>query len=321
MIEDNLNFYNFTFKANDGKLIYAYKWLPKLPSTQIKAAIQIVHGMGEHALRYNDFANYLTANGFAVYALDQRGHGKTAQTIENFGHQADKNGWMLVVDDIKKLTEIIKKENPQTNIFLFGHSAGSFLVRDYLIKFSDESKNEIKAVILSGTATSPGIMGYLGILISKYLIKKYNPAVKSPLHRKLTFEKYNSHFKPNRTTSDWISRDNEAVDKLLADPYCFTLFSATFYMELIQSTLRINNFKNIKKMPKNIPILLISGTQCSVGNYTKGIKKVYKDFIKAGIKDVELKLYKDARHELINELNKIEVYEDVKNFLLSKNKI
>ncbi len=322
MIIHDYNFYNFTFKASDGQIIHAYKWIPKndgnLNGNQIKAVLHIVHGMGEHARRYSEFAQYLNSFGFAVYAFDQRGHGKTAGGPNKFGHQADKNGWMLVVEDIRQLTKIIRKENPECNLFLFGHSAGSFLIRDYAISFPNEVNEGIDGIVLSGTAASPGIAGYIGILLAKYLIKKGGPSVKSPLHRSLTFGRFNKHFKPNRTTADWISRDSEAVDKILSDPYCYTLFSATFYMDLIRSNLRINKFQNIKKMPKEVPILLISGTQCAVGNYSKGIKKVYESFISAGMKDVTLKLYQGARHELINELNKQEVYNDIKTFLLEK---
>ncbi len=313
----NKNFFHFTFKAEDGQVIYAYKWLTTNLQQNLKSALHIVHGMGEHARRYDEFANFLNSFGFAVYAMDQRGHGLTAGSPDKFGHQDDKDGWIKVVKDIKQLNNIIINENPNSKLFLFGHSAGSFLVRDYVILFADDTKEKASGIILSGTGASPHIMGKLGILLAKYFIKRDGPKVKSPLHRRLTFEKYNSHFKPNRTTADWISRDKKVVDKMLEDPYCYTLFSATFYMELIQSTLRANKIENIKKMPKDIPILLISGSQCAVGNYSKGIQRVYKSFISSGIKDVKLKLYKDARHELLNEINKEEVFNDIKNWLLS----
>lgn len=323
---------SFSFEAVDGKEIQSYKWYGCLPkndnysnteiyrntgnsSMTLKGIVHIIHGMGEHALRYNEFAAYLNSLGFAVYAMDQRGHGKTAGNVENLGHQADENGWSKVVGDIRQLNEIIQKENPRSPLFLFGHSAGSFLTRDYIISFPDEIEDRIAGVVLSGTAASPGLLGNIGILLAKYFIKKGGPKVKSPLHRDLTFGKYNKHFKPNRTTADWISRDSKVVDKMLNDPYCYTLFSATFYMELARSTIRINQFKNIKKMPPQIPVFLISGTQCSVGNYTKGIKKVYNDFVSAGIKDVELKLYEGARHELTNELNRDEVFSDIGSWL------
>lgn len=311
----------FIFEADDNQKIYVHKWAPnkkggiKDSINQCGSVLHIVHGMGEHARRYSDFAKFLNEYGFCIYAMDQRGHGLTAGSPANFGHQDDNNGWEKVIKDIRKLNEIILKENNNTKLFLFGHSAGSFLVRDYLIYFPDEAKEIIKGIILSGTSASPGLMGYLGIFLANQIIKKSGPKAKSPLHRTLTFGKFNSCFKPNRTTSDWISRDEKAVDKMLDDPYCYTLFSATFYKDLINSTLRINKFKNISLIPKDIPILLISGTDCAVGNFTKGVKKVYKDFIASGIKNVQLKLYNGARHELINEINRDEVFKDIKAWL------
>jgi alpha-beta hydrolase superfamily lysophospholipase len=331
---NNYNFNEFKLKTSDGLEIYTYKWItastndnknynnsnPTGEDNRIKAFLQIVHGMGEHALRYDEFAKYLNSLGFAVYSMDQRGHGKTAGDTASLGHQADKDGWQKVVGDIGRLNEIIIGENPTVPLFILGHSAGSFLVRDYLISLNGEKENDpvkkrLKGVILSGTGASPGFMGKFGILLAKYIIARGGPAIKSPLHRSLTFENYNRHFMPNRTTADWISRDALMVDKMLADPYCFTLFSATFYMEMIRSLLRINNFRNIKKISPDIPILLASGTECAVGSYTKGTKKVYKDFIKAGVRDVKLKLYPGARHEILNETNREEVFKDMGTWL------
>jgi alpha-beta hydrolase superfamily lysophospholipase len=314
---------HFKFDSRYGEQIFVYKWLPDNYSREDigikqknkpKAAINIFHGMGEHSERYDELAEVLTDAGFAVYASDQRGHGKTAGRIEKLGHYADNNGWFIVLDDLKMLTGIIEKENPGIDIFIFGHSAGSFLATECLILYPEN----IKGVILSGTACSPGLLGYVGILAAKLVIKKGGPAAKSPLHKKLTFEKYNNFFKPNRTTADWISRDENVVDKMLADPYCYQLFSAAFYSDLARALLRINDKKNINKIPKNMPVFIMSGTECAVGDFKKGVTKVYNSFLKAGMRDVDFKLYKDARHELINELNKSEVFEDITAWLNKK---
>lgn len=314
---------HFTFESNDGEKIFVYKWLPDNyggasaageQKNRPKAAVHIFHGMGEHSERYEELAKVLTDDGFAVYASDQRGHGKTAGSIEKLGHYADSNGWFIVLEDLKKLTGIIEKENPKIDVFIFGHSAGSLLARDYMVRYPEN----IKGVILSATADSPGLLGHIGILAAKLVIKKGGPAAKSPLHKKLTFEKYNSFFKPNRTTADWISRDEKAVDKMLADPYCYQLFSAAFYADLARATLRINDMKNINRISKDLPIFIISGTECAVGGFKKGVTKVYNSFLKAGLSDVEFKLYPDARHELTNELNKEEVFKDIISWLNKK---
>jgi len=303
---------NFSFNSNDGKEIYCYKWIPD--NKKITAVVHIIHGMGEYAGRYSEFAGNLAEAGFAVYALDQRGHGRTAKNPENFGHYSDKNGWETILDDLKKFTALINKQNNNTGVFLFGHSAGSFFARDFVIS---DNKN-IKGVVLSGSAGSPGLAGYFGIIVSKYIIKKYGPKKESPLHMRLTFDKYNSYFKPNRTDSDWATRDNKKIDELIEDPYCYRLFSATFYLDLIKALFRVNDMKSIKKIPKNIPFLFLSGTHDPLGGFKKGIKKVYEKFKKAGITDVTLKFYQGARHELINELNRKEIYTDIIAWLNSK---
>ena len=300
----------FNFLNEENKKIFVYRWLPD-EGQKIKAVIHIIHGMGEHAGRYEEFANILADNGFAVYAMDQHGHGKTAENPECFGHFDDKQGWEKVTRDLIALTERINEEFPDLGIFLFGHSSGSFLARDYILL----SKRSVKGIILSSTAASPGIPGLFGILVAKYLIKRYGPEAKSPLHLKLTFCAYNSNFKPARTESDWISRDNIRVDAMLKDPYCYRGFSAAFYLDLIRALFRINRFKNILKIPKDLPVLFISGTADALGGFKKGVNKVYTDFKKAGISDLQLKFYEGARHELVNETCRTEVFDDVKEWL------
>jgi alpha-beta hydrolase superfamily lysophospholipase len=202
---------NFNVASDDGTKLFVYKWLPD-NSNKIKAIVHIIHGMGEHAGRYFEFAQNLTENGFAFYSMDQRGHGRTAEDPKNFGHYADKNGWRLVLNDLKMLTGIINKHYKNKDVFLFGHSAGSFLARDYLSSYQALSdKQDIRGVVLSGSTCSPGLPGHFGILLAKNIIKKHGPEAKSTIHLKLTFEKYNSYFKPNITDYDWITRDKKKV--------------------------------------------------------------------------------------------------------------
>jgi len=184
---------NFKLKGNDGKEIIACRWTPDT-TQKIKAAVHIIHGMGEHADRYKEFAGFLTGRGFAVYALDQRGHGKTAVSPSEYGHFGDENGWKKVVGDLISLTEIINDEFKDSDVFLFGHSSGSFLARDVMFL----SVRHLKGIILCSTAASPGITGILGILLAKYLIRRYGPRAKSPVYLKFTFESYNKYFKPSR---------------------------------------------------------------------------------------------------------------------------
>ncbi|HOT47193.1 MAG TPA: alpha/beta hydrolase [Spirochaetota bacterium] len=300
----------FTFKASDGTKIAAYRWLPGAKSN-IKAAVQIAHGMAEHAARYERFAKELVKAGYAVYANDHRGHGKTAGALENVGYLADENGWDKVVDDMLVLTKLIKKENPKVPIFLIGHSMGSFLSRQYAMLHG----NEIKGLILSGTGGDPGLLGKIGLFIAKREAKSKGKKTKSPLLDKLSFGAFNKAFKPNRTNFDWLSRDNAEVDKYIADPYCGDVFTAGFFCDMLEGIAFINDARNIDRIPKELPIYLFSGSLDPVGANTKGVLQVYNALVKAGIRDVTYRFYQDARHETLNETNREEVFRDVIEWL------
>ncbi len=305
----------FTFKGSDGKEIFAHKWLPENVSekSEIKAVIQISHGMAEHSARYKRFAEKLTANNFAVYANDHRGHGQTAGTIENLGYFADNNGWNLVVNDLNQLTNVIKNNHPNIPVFLFGHSMGSFLCRDYMFTFSDN----VAGVILTATASDPGLSGYAGIIISKIESMVRGKKAKSSLLDNLFFGSFNKAFRPNRTKFDWLSRDNKEVDKYVDDPFCGTIFKAGFFTDLLEGIKKINMPSNINRIPKDLPVYIFSGSDDPVGDFTKGVEKVYKSYKKAGINDLKIKIYENGRHEMLNEVNRDIVYADIINWIES----
>ena len=306
----------FTFKTQDGMTIYCRKWLPNEYGT-IKGAIQISHGMAEHIKRYDEFAKYLVSEGFIVYGNDHRGHGKTAGSLDNVGYFADKDGWNKVVDDMYTLTRIIKDENENLPIFIIGHSMGSFLTRTYIENYGDE----VNGVILSGTGGDPGFIGNIGILIAKSEIKKVGKKGKSKKLNNLSFGNYNKSFKPTRTEFDWLSRDTSVVDKYMEDPYCGSIFSAGFYYDMLTGLKELNKRENIDKIQKNLPVVFLSGDKDPVGNNTKGVLKAYKGYKDAGIVDVSYKFYSGARHEILNEINKEEVYSDILSWINSKIKV
>jgi alpha-beta hydrolase superfamily lysophospholipase len=259
--------------------------------------------MAEHAGRYERFAGALTKAGYAVYANDHRGHWKTAGTQEEVGYFADENGWEKVVEDMHTLTGIIKKECPKKPFFLFGHSMGSYLSRHYSMLYA----NELSGLILEGTGGDPGALGKIGLFIAKMDAKIHGKKAKSEIMNKLSF----GAFKPNRTNYDWLSRDNAEVDKYINDPWCGAVFTAGFFCDLLGGIGYINKKENIAKIPKNLPIYIFSGAKDPVGGNTKGVSQVYNTLKDAGIGDVTLKFYKDARHETLNEINREEVFNDV----------
>jgi len=298
----------FTFKDPEGWGIFVYKWLPD-NGVKARAVVEIVHGMCEHAARYNRFAEALTREGYLVYAQDLRAHGKTAGSIENLGY-AGRDGFNQMVVDIKQLNDILKKENPGLPVFLFGHSFGSFLSQAYVAQYGDT----IKAVVLSGTAGKQSLLN-LGIAIATIQMLFFGPKYKSKLLHTMTFKDYNNSFKPNRTKSDWLSRDQAEVDKYVNDPYCGTVSSAGFFYDLLRGLKYIHEEETMKNIPKNLPVYLFSGTHDPVGNMGKGPSWLFNTYKKLGIEDLKLRLYENARHETLNEINRDEVTRDVINWL------
>ncbi len=295
--------HEFILKTAPGVDLHVYQWLPA-GEQLVKAVLQIAHGMAEHAARYDEFARFLNTHGIAVYANDHRGHGKTAGTVDNLGFLAVSEGWQKTVDDLKELSRDIKNKHPHLPLFVMGHSMGSFLMRHVIA--SDPVG--FQGAILSGTAGHPGLLGHTGIWLTKMLLLFNHPKTPAPLMDTLSFKTYNKAFKPNRTAFDWLSRDPEKVDEYISDPYCGTVFSIQFYNDLLKGLIAANAQPLIDSIEKNLPVLLMSGDKDPVGGNGKGVEEVYHKYQKAGIKDVTLKLFKDGRHELLNETNREEVY-------------
>ncbi|MGG3467188.1 lysophospholipase [Neobacillus pocheonensis] len=301
---------SFTFKSDDGVEIFTRKWDSE-SKTRPNAIIQIAHGMAEHIERYDNFANELVSHNFIVYGNDHRGHGITAQLNNCSGYFADEQGFEKVVRDMHLLTTRIEKEYPDVPIILFGHSMGSFLSRRYIQLYGDN----LAGVILSGTGGNPGIMGKIGQLIAAREMRKKGPQTPSSLLNNLTFGSYNKGFKPTRTEFDWLSREDREVDKYIEDPMCGGIFTSGFFNDLLTGIESINKPENLKMIPTKLPIFLISGREDPVGSNAKGVLKTFKAYQQAGIEDVTYQLYEGARHEILNETNKEDVYADIINWI------
>lgn len=237
------NFY-FTSKI-DEKEIYTYKFECD-ENVAVKGAVQISHGMAEHGKRYEDFAEILTDNGYNVYVNDHRGHGKTAKKLENAGYLADENGFDCLVDDIHTLTEIIKEENKDVPLILFGHSMGSFASQNYAIKYGDE----IDGLILSGSNGDFGSLLNMANLIVKFTCKIKGRKYVSKFIDSLFFGSNNRNFKPCRTDYDWLSRDEKEVDKYINDEMCGFMCTCGFFEDFIQGLKFIEDRENIIKIEK-----------------------------------------------------------------------
>ncbi len=302
-----MNEEKYHLPASDKKSLHVYEWLPS--KGKIKGIIQIIHGMAEHAGRYREFAEELTNCGYFVIAGDLRGHGKTEKTMEDLGFFAGTNGWEIVLEDLFLINAGARKKFPGLPVFLLGHSMGSFFARDYAHTYGDR----IAGVLLSGTGGDPGIMGEVGIFLAKREIKKNGKRHRSRLLDNLLFGNFNKRFKNTITKFDWLSRDKEKVNAYVADPLCGYVPTSIFFLDLFGGVKKINKKINISKMPEDLPMLFLSGRKDPVGNNGRGVVQICKKYKKN--KNISLKLYKEGRHEMLNEINRKAVYCDVVNWL------
>lgn len=293
--------------ATDGTAVFTHRWLP---SGDPKAVVVVAHGMAEHSARYARLAEALTDAGYAVYAPDHRGHGRTASAADH-GYFADADGWATVVADLRSVTAHARSEHPGLPVFLLGHSMGSFLSRAYVI----EDSRDLAGLVLSGTAGDPGALGRVGAGIAAAEARLRGRRHTSTLLDKLTFGQYNAAFKPNRTDFDWLSRDDAEVDAYVADPLCGNTFTSGFFKDLLGGLAGINDPKRVAGVRRDLPVLLVSGDRDPVGDGGKGPQAVAQQYRDAGLTDVTCTTYPGARHELFNETNRDEVTADVVRWL------
>ncbi len=296
----------FSFQDKHGNNIQVYNWMP---DGNIKAIVQIAHGMAEYAERYEGLAESLNKSGYGVYINDTLGHGKSIKTQDDLGH-LPPNGFNIAVEDIHQLHEIIKKENEDLPIFIFGHSMGSLLTQSYISKYG----NEVDGCILSGTAGKQFLTS-IGGVVAKISKTIHGERKRSPFLDKLSFGNFNNNFKPNRTNFDWLSSDNDEVDKYISSPLCGFVCTNGFYYELTSSVNKLHDRNVVKNIPKELPIYIFCGDKDPVGGQTKNVLKLIDMYKGIGIQDLEYVFYKDGRHEMLNETNKAEVIDDLINWL------
>lgn len=306
------NFTDFTFESSTGKnRIHARKCVPEGTP---RAVVQIAHGIAEHIDRYDDFMAFLAANGFVAVGNDHLGHGKSIQAPSEQGIFAEEDGWNYVVKDMDILRETMRREYPDLPYIFFGHSMGSFLTRTYLIRHP----GKYDAAIISGTGHQGKPLVLAGNAAAGLLVKLKGPRADGQTLNDMAFGSYCKRIEDPRTPFDWLSRDEAQVDKYIADPLCGFVAKVSLYRDMMQGVKFITNQKNIDSMSKEQPIYFMSGEEDPVGDYGEGVEKAYKAFCKAGLKDVTIRLYPGGRHEMLNEINKEDVYRDILNWLNSK---
>ena len=302
----------FYLTSMDGQTeIHVNEWMPE--DTELRGIVQIAHGVAEYGKRYEDFAVFLAENGFLVVAGDHLGHGKSLIKDSPMIYFGEDEGWCNAVDDVESIRVKIHMEHPELPYYMFGHSMGSFITRSHLIRHG----GMLDGAIICGTGflAKPLVIG--GKIVAFLESRRIGKKGYSALVDKLAFGSYNKSYGKKRTEFDWLSVNEENVDKYIEDPLCGGKITTGLFLDLLEGISYVNNPKNIESMNKAQPLFLISGDQDPVGDMGKGVMKTYKAFKHAGIKDVEMKLYEGLRHEILNEKEHETVYMDVLNWLNS----
>lgn len=289
---------------DDGHIIETYEWHIQNP----RGLVHINHGMAEHALRYRTLAHFLNNAGFSVVAHNHRGHGPQHQG-ELAGHYADENGWQKVLADVHTVRNSC---NPnQVPYILFGHSMGSFIAQAYAI-----SHPPVDALILSGSNWQTPLLYKVGGLTARFEKWRQGPRNNSQLLNRLSFGSFNNAFKPTRTEFDWLSADNAQVDLYIQDPYCGFDCTTQLWIDLLAGLTTISTADALKVLPENLPVYLFAGQLDPVGRQGKGMQALEKRLRMTGHRNVTLTLYKQGRHEMLNEVNKQAVMLNIANWLV-----
>ncbi|WP_066646035.1 alpha/beta fold hydrolase [Christensenella timonensis] len=302
------------FASADGKSkVYACCWQDEKCSPRF--LVQICHGMCEYIERYEEFADFLCAQGAAVFGNDHLGHGRTKAMNEPayFGYFAEKDGEKLVVKDVHTLTTMMKEEYPGLPLVLIGHSMGSMVARSYMTKFGEEAD----CAVFMGTSGANNLTGVIRFLARVGMIfgRAKKPA---KLLDHLAFSKYNDRYEDVRSEKDWITRDRQRVEEYLADPLCMFLFTDRAAYDFANLLDEVSGVQWAQRLPKEKPYLLVSGEMDPVGNYGDGVREVYGWMKQAGMGDATMKLYPGARHEILNEINRDEVKQDIFSFISAR---
>lgn len=298
-----------TFSSSDGKTDIHYMYMT--PTSNPKITLQFLHGMGEHLDRYVDFGQYLANEGIAFFICDNLGHGDSSIDDEHLGYFGD---WRYLVDDAKKLTDIAKETFPDAEFVLGGHSMGSFIVRAYLEKYREETKK----VILIGTGNSNSKIK-CGKPLAKIIGKFKGDTHRSQLLQVLSFGPYNKKIENPKTVFDWLSIDEDNVRDYMGDPLCGFTFTTDGFASISEMISFVTKKNTIAKYEKNISFLLLGGKEDPVSNYGNDIDNLAVKMKNLGIDKIHMKLYENMRHEILNEKEKEEVYEDILNWLKEKN--
>lgn len=283
------------------------------PEGKIRAVVQIVHGIAEYAARYGDFARYLNRQGILVVAEDHMGHGGTLASGDPLGYFT--GGWTAAVDDTFALLEKTQEDYPAVPYCILGHSMGSFMTRTLLYR---HASCRLDAAVICGTAWQPAPLLKAGLAMCRSVCRSAGETRPSPALRNLIFGSYNKRISNPRTPFDWVCGEPQVIDAYVADPLCGFAETAGLDRDMLAGIQMNQKPENLAKMPKELPVLFVAGGQDPVGNYGKGVRKSAEAFRRAGLIDVTTILYPNSRHEILNDVEKSQVYLDISQWIDKK---
>ncbi|WP_342654736.1 lysophospholipase [Pseudomonas sp. F3-2] len=297
-----MNHEAYWLDASDHSRLFVNAWAPE---GQARAVVMLSHGMAEHSGRYERLAEALTQAGFALYAHDQRGHGQTASE-GLLGHYGDRDGWSKVVGDLATLNASIAQKHPEVPVFLLGHSMGSYVAQAYLMHHSAS----LQGAILSGSNFQPVSLYRSARLVARFERWRQGATGRSALIEFLSFGSFNKRFKPVRTPFDWLSRDPQEVDRYISDPLCGFRCTNQFWLDMLGGLQQISKRSNLAQIDKSLPILIMGG-ECDPVSDGKRLKDLADALTGTDHHAVALKVYPQARHEILNETNRQAVTHDL----------
>ena len=303
----------FYFDSRDGKTkLHGVRYCPE-EGVKVCGVLQIVHGMAEYVERYEEFASFFTAKGIVVTGEDHLGHGKSVDAAkgEKYGYFCSQDPATVLVRDVHRLKKMTQEKYPNVPYVILGHSMGSFITRNYLIRYG----TGISAAVIMGTGMQSRVS--LGIARAVTRIQKclLGDDHRGKLIDKLAFGGYNKNIDAPRTPFDWLSRDPERVDAYLADSMCGFVFTVNGFGTLFELVSRLYRAEDLRRIPSKLPVLIVSGTADPVGGYGKGGQRACDSLAAAGMENVKMKMYEGARHELPNEINREEVVRDIYDWM------
>lgn len=291
-------------RAEDGHQILVDSWHPAADSSP-NALLHIFHGLGEHTARYERFAQSCAANGIIVVAHNHRGHGENCDS-ESLGHYADNDGWNKLIADALLVQNNPREDYPDLPLVVMGHSMGSYIAQSFVMRYPQQASQ----LILSASTYAPRLRLRLGKLLATFDAWRHGPQHRSDMLNQMSFGDFNKRFAPNRTEFDWLSRDENEVDKYVNDPLCGVPSSSQLWHDLTGGMLEITSKRAISSVPNAMPLLILGGQFDPVGG-EKGMTLLADAYRKTGHADVTLSVYTDGRHEMLNETNRDAVTADI----------